>query len=54
MIYKTYKAINGAEGVIKLNDDNTMSSFLLGLDNPEEKSYLAWVEQGGIPISADE
>ena len=54
MIYKTYKTINNENGIIKLNDDGSMSSFLLGAENPEEQAYLAWVAQGNTPEGATE
>ena len=54
MIYKLYKTMSGLDGVIKTNDDGSMSSFLLGLNNPEEQAYLEWVEAGNTPEPADE
>jgi len=54
MIYQLYKTPQGASGVIKTNDDGSQSSFLLGLENPEEQAYLAWVADGNTPLPAEE
>ena len=54
MNYKLYKTMFAQDGVLKINDDGSMSSFLLGLDNPEEQAYLAWLELGNTPLPADE
>lgn len=54
MTYKLYKTFDGKDAVIKTNDDGSMSSFVLGAENPEEKAYLAWVEQGNQPLPAEE
>ena len=51
--YKLYKTTSGQDAVITVNDDGSMSSFLLGVDNPEEKAYLAWLELGNTPLPAD-
>jgi hypothetical protein len=54
MTYKLYKTFDGKDAAIKTNDDGSMSSFVLGADNPEESAYLAWVEQGNVAQPADE
>jgi hypothetical protein len=55
MTYKLYKTIpDNKEGILKTNIDGSTSSFLLGLDNPEEEAYLAWVAEGNTPLPADE
>jgi hypothetical protein len=55
MIYQLYRTIpQGNNGVICRRDDGTISSFLLGVDNPEEEAYLAWVAEGNTPLPADE
>jgi len=53
MTYKIYKTFNGQDAIIKFNDDGSMSSFLLGAENPEEQAYLAWVAQGNTPLPAE-
>ena len=54
MIYQLYKAIpQGTDGVICRRDDGSISSFLLGVDNPEEAAYLKWLEEGNTPEAAD-
>jgi hypothetical protein len=54
MTYQLYKTFNGQDAVNKTNDDGSMSSFILGAENPEEQAYLAWVAQGNTPTPADE
>lgn len=54
MTYKLYKTIDGKNAVLKINDDSSMSSFILGADNPEEATYLAWVDEGNEPLPAEE
>jgi hypothetical protein len=56
MIYKLYIAGNATvpNAVLKTNEDGSMSSFLLGADNPEEQAYIAWLEEGNTPLPADE
>ena len=54
MIYQLYKTIFGKDAVIKTNEEGSSSSFLLGVDNPEESAYLAWVEAGNQPLPAEE
>ena len=54
MIYKLYKTIpQGLDGVLCEHDDGTLSSFLLGMDNPEEAAYQAWLKEGNTPQEAD-
>jgi hypothetical protein len=54
MTYKLYTTIDGKNAVLKTNNDGSMSSFLLGADNPEEQAYLKWLEEGNTPLPADE
>lgn len=53
MTYKLYKTFSGQDAILKINDDGSSSSFLLGLDNPEEKAYLAWCAEGNVAEPAD-
>ena len=53
MIDKLYKTLQGIDGVIKTNDDGSISSFILGAENPEEQAYLAWVAEGNTPQTAN-
>jgi hypothetical protein len=53
MTYKLYKTINGADAILKTNEDGSISSFILGLDNPEEEAYLKWIAEGNEPLPAD-
>lgn len=54
MNYKLYKTMLGQDGVYFTNERNQTVSFLLGFDNPEEKTYLKWVAEGNTPLPADE
>lgn len=54
MNYKLYKTMTGQDGVVYTNEQGHTVSFLLGLDNPEEEAYLAWVAEGNTPIPAEE
>lgn len=53
MNYKLYKTILGEEGIVFTNEQGQTVSFLLGLDNPAEEAYLAWVAEGNLPHPAD-
>jgi hypothetical protein len=53
-MYKLYKTTFGENAIIKTNEDGSTSSFVLGLNNPEEQAYLAWVADGNQPILAED
>ena len=53
MIYQLYTTTFGENAVSKTNENGSMSSFILGANNPEEQAYLAWLENGGIPLPAE-
>ena len=55
MIYKLYIAGYGKipNAVMATNTDGSGFSFLLGTNNPEEQAYLKWLENGGIPLPAE-
>ncbi len=53
MKYKTYRTMYGKDAVIKTNDDGSTSSFILGVDNPEEQAYLAWLAEGNEVLPAE-
>jgi hypothetical protein len=53
MTYKLYKTVIGENAVTKTNEDGSISSFILGLGNPEEETYLKWVAEGNLPSPAD-
>jgi hypothetical protein len=54
MNYKLYKTMFDQVGVMYTNEQGQAVSFLLGLDNPEEQAYLAWVSEGNTPLPAEE
>jgi len=54
MNFKLYKTTNGTNAVLKTNEDGSMSSFILGAENPEEQAYLKWVAEGNTPLPAEE
>ena len=57
MIYKLYCTtipVGAANAVMATTDDGETISFILGTDNPNEKAYLKWLEEGNTPEPADE
>ena len=52
-MYQLYKTTIGENAVIKTNEDGSSTSFILGANNPEEQAYLLWIENGGIPLPAE-
>jgi hypothetical protein len=53
MMYQLYKTTFGENAIIKTNKDGSSTSFILGVDNPEEQAYLAWLELGNTPLPAE-
>jgi hypothetical protein len=56
MTYKLLKdSITNTEyGVVKYNEDGSMTSFLFDPDNTDYQAYLKWVAEGNTPLPADE
>ena len=50
-MYKLYKSFDGIEAVIRLSD-NAYIPF--DEANSDYQKYLAWLEQGNVPLPADE
>lgn len=46
MSYKLYKTMFGQDGIVFKNNQNQMVSFVLGLNNPEEKTFKKAVLEG--------
>lgn len=56
---KTYKLLKGGienkeYGIIRFNEDGTITSFLFDKDNTDYQEYLKWLEEGNTPLPADE
>jgi hypothetical protein len=56
---KTYKLLKGGiekkeYGVIRFNENGTITSFLFDKDNTDYQEYLKWLEEGNTPLPADE
>ncbi len=54
-----YKLLKGGVenkeyGVLRDNGDGTMTSFMFDPANNDYQQYLAWLEEGGQPLPADE
>ncbi len=56
---KTYKLLKGGienkeYGIIRFNEDGTITSFLFDKDNTDYQEYLKWLEEGNTPLPAEE
>ena len=54
-MYKLIVSIFNGEtsGVMKFNDDNTVTSFSFDPANTDYQAYLAWLAEGNTPLPAD-
>ena len=52
-MYKLYKTIDGKKGILKQNEDGSVTSFLENPDNTDYQAYLKWVAEGNTPLPAD-
>ena len=52
--YKLYKTPFGKDAAVTVNEDGTSTSFLFDENNPDYKTYLAWVAEGNTVLPADE
>ena len=55
----TYKLLKGGienkeYGVIRNNNDGTMTSFCFDPTNTDYQQYLKWLEEGNVPEPAEE
>jgi hypothetical protein len=53
MNYQLYKTVSGQDGVIKANDDGSITSFIFDPDNTDYQQYLAWIAEGNEPLPAE-
>jgi hypothetical protein len=51
-MYKLYKDIASNQDFVKRLSDNACIPFVS--DNTDYQAYLAWLEEGGVALSADE
>jgi acylphosphatase len=51
-MYKLYKTSFGQTGILKTNEDGSVTSFLESPDNTDYQAYLAWLEEGNTPEGA--
>jgi len=56
---RTYKLLHDAlsqkdYAAVTVNDDGSMTSFLMDENNPDYKAYLKWLAEGNTPLPADE
>ena len=55
MNYKLYKAgLGNTVGVIRFNDDGSITSFAQDPANTDYQEYLKWLAEGNTPEPADE
>ena len=58
MIYKLYirKSNNTSipDSAFKINEDGSITSFVFDEANTDYQQYLKWLEEGGVPVPADE
>jgi hypothetical protein len=55
MNYKLYKAgLGNAVGIIRFNDDGSITSFAQDPANTDYQAFLAWKAEGNEPLPADE
>ena len=55
MIYKLYTiGISNTANAAYVIDGEKTISFLFDENNPDYKTYLAWLEAGNTPLPADE
>ena len=53
--YKLFKTKGlGLDGALTINEDGSQSSFIFDESNTDYQAYLKWVEEGGVPLPADE
>ena len=53
-MYKLYKTSNGNIGIIKQNNDGSVTSFLENPDNTDYQAFLLWKSEGNTPLPAEE
>ena len=55
-MYKLLKdKLTGQEyGVVRTNNDGTMTSFIFDPANTDYQQYLAWLAEGNQPLPAEE
>ena len=53
MIYYIKELENGKK-IISFNGDGFVTSFGENPENTDYQAYLKWVEEGGVPLPADE
>jgi|GEM_PF-4681296 len=53
MTYKLYKTLDGKDAAMSVGVEPQVS-FLFDENNPDYKSYLAWLAEGNTPLSSDE
>jgi Sec7-like guanine-nucleotide exchange factor len=53
-MYKLYKTTDGKTGVLKQNENGSITSFLENSANTDYQAYLKWLDEGNTPLPADE
>jgi hypothetical protein len=42
------------KAIIRYNDDGSISSFPINIENTDYQEYLEWIAQGNTPLPAEE
>jgi hypothetical protein len=55
-VYKLYKTTGSdiPDAAYTINEDGSMTSFIFAPDNTDYQAYLKFLEEGGVPLPADE
>ena len=53
MMYKLYKTLDGKEAAMTVKVEPQIS-FIFDPANTDYQAYLKWLEEGGVPLLADE
>jgi hypothetical protein len=53
-IYKLYKIPDGKDAAYTVNEDGSITSFIFDPANTDYQAFTQWLNDGNIPIPADD